>query len=547
MTPDIRISEIISGNDWRIPTRLNFAAAVCDRHAIATPEAPAVIFEAEDGKSVRYNFRQLDRAACRVANMLAAYGVKRGDQVMIMQSQSVEAVLTYVACMKMGAVFVPISTMYGEVAISERASAADVCVIVADKENYPKLVNLKAKVESLRAIFLVDGEEAGAIDFGKKMLEASDEFQTVDTAAEEVAYICYTSGSTGAPKAVMHAHRFLLANIPGFSMLHNNFGQEGDVMWSPADWSWGAGIIAVLLPTLWHGKPIVACRPKSRFDAEHAFALMSRHGVRNAFLIPTMLRMLQQVRKKPSVKLRSFFSGGEMITQELVDWSSHEFGVLPNEGYGQTECNMVLAHLPQLISPRYGSLGKPFPGMTVMLQNADGSPTPVGEIGEITVRAPSPLMLLDYWKNPQATAEKMRGGWFHSNDLARVDEEGYFWFAGRNDDVIKTSGYRVGSAEIESCLTSHPEVAAAVAIGVPDALRGQIIKAFVIPRDEALAGEALKASLKSYVAEGHAKHFVPSEIEFVDSLPVTTSGKVERRTLREREIRNRALAANLRV
>lgn len=532
--------EIYSTFRWQKPERFNIAAAVCDRHAAATPNAPALIHEAADGKIAVFSFAELQRGANRAANMFAAHGVGRGDRVMAVLSQSPEMAFTLLGCWKLGGIVVPVSTLFASEAIRERAASVEATAIVTDRENLPKVADLTKVIPTLKAIFVTDRGGGGARSFHSDLERASDRFVTLDTLADEPAFICFTSGSTGAPKGALHAHRILLGHVPGFHLLHRFFGQEGDLSWSPADWSWLAGLMGVLTPTWWFGKPVLACRPRARFDPEHALHLMARHEVRNTLLIPTMLRLIRQVPSRPKVHLRSMFSGGEVAGEDLFDWCKQEFGFLPNEGYGQTECNMVMAHLPELMPARFGALGKPLPGMAAAVLSPDDIPVAPGEVGELVFRSPNPVMLLRYWNNPEATAEKIRDGWLHTGDLVRIDDEGYYWFVGRNDDVIKSSGYRIGPGEIENCLAAHPAVRAAIAIGVPDELRGGAVKAFVVLRDETEASPALEAELRDFVKGRLAKHEVPRDFEFIDRLPTTSTGKVQRRVLQEMERERRA-------
>jgi acetyl-CoA synthetase len=264
----------------------------------------------------------------------------------------------------------------------------------------------------------------------------------------------------------------------------------------------------------------------------------SEHGIRNAFLPPTALKLMRQVsepRRRWAYGLRSIGSGGETLGAELLDWGRETFGLTINEFYGQTECNLVVSNCAGLMPVRPGSIGRPVPGHEVAVIDAEGRELPPGGTGDIAVRAPDPVMFLRYWNRPEATAEKFRGDWLVTGDLGRRDEDGYLWFVGRSDDVITSAGYRIGPGEIEDCLIKHPAVAMAAVVGVPDPVRTEVVKAFIVPAPGVVPTEALKAEVQDFVRTRLAAHEYPRLVEFVDSLPMTTTGKIMRRVLRERD------------
>jgi acetyl-CoA synthetase len=329
----------------------------------------------------------------------------------------------------------------------------------------------------------------------------------------------------------------MLGHMPGLELLYDFFPQPGDVMLSPADWSWLAGLMDVLMPAWFHGVPVVVYRAP-RFDAEEAFALIGRHKVRLSLLTPTTLKLMRQVPdpvRRFGVKLRAVVSGGESVGRELLDWSKRKLDAVVNEGYGQTECNIVLGHCSEVMPAKPGALGKAMPGHVAGILDDAGQPLPAGEIGMLAFRRPDPVMLLEYWRNPEATAAKYAGDWLLTGDLAQVDEDGYFWFHGRADDVITSAGYRIGPSEIEDAIVRHPAVVLAAAVGVPDAERTEIIKAFVVLREGQKGSPELAAEIQNFVRDRLAKHERPREIAFVPALPMTTTGKIMRRVLREQE------------
>jgi acetyl-CoA synthetase len=406
--------------------------------------------------------------------------------------------------------------------------------VITDAAGAATLAPLRDSLPELRAVLCADGPAEGAEDLPALLGRASDRFATADTAADDPAVIIYTSGTTGQPKGALHAHRVLLGHLPGVELPHRFFPQAGDLFWTPADWAWIGGLFDVLLPSLFHGIPVLARRfPK--FDPDAAFALMARHGVRNVFMPATALRLLRAAKAPPGLALRSLASGGETLGEGLLEWGRATFGLTINEFYGQTEANLVVSACADLFASPPGSMGRAVPGHRVAVIGADGEPLPPGELGDIAVASPDPVMMLRYWNNPEATAAKFRGQWLVTGDQGRADEAGNLFFVGRDDDVITSAGYRIGPGEVEECLTRHPAVALAAVIGVPDPVRTERVKAFLVLRPGHQPGEALAAEIQGFVRTRLAAHEYPREVAFVDALPTTATGKVMRKALRERE------------
>ncbi|MEQ9640812.1 MAG: AMP-binding protein [Alphaproteobacteria bacterium] len=534
--PAATYEEVYSSFRWDIPERYNIAADVCDRHAATQPDALALIFEAADGQVTRYSFRDMQRLANRAANLLAGIGIAKGDRVGILLGQGPETAAAHLACWKLGAISVPLYTLFEMDALRFRLGDCGAKALLTDRANYSKIVPIRDQLPDLGTVLLTDGAESGADDFHMLLERARDSFATIDTDKEEPAFLIYTSGTTGQPKGALHAHRGFCGQVPGFDVLTDFFGQDGDIMWSPADWAWIAGLMDVLMPAWRHGKPVLAFRTAGRFDPEAAMAMMARHEVRNALLVPTMLKLMRQVPNPPKTMLRSLFSGGESVGADTLAWAEERFGIKVGEGYGQTECNMCMGHLPKLMDPHYGSLGRVTPGHVMGIVDDEGNELPAGEEGHIAFARPDPVMLLEYWNNPQATAEKYAGDWLLTGDRGVKDEDGFTWFVGRTDDVITSSGYRIGPGEIEDCLLGHPAVRLAAVVGVPDPVRTESIKAFVVPADGHAGSDELVEELRAHVRARLARHEVPRAIEFIAEIPVTASGKVIRRELREREL-----------
>jgi acetyl-CoA synthetase len=526
---------------WQLPERYNIAHDVCDRHAEGS-ERLALIHERADGGTDRYSFRQIRGYANRLANTLLHLGLARGERVLIYLGQHPATAIAHVACWKAGLVSVPTSVLFGVDGVQYRLQTCTPKLLVTDRANYPTVATARADAPFLRHVMLVDGAEADAIPFWETIAQASDRFATLMLSPDDPAFLNFTSGTTGWPKGALQGHRSMIGHMPGFEFLYDFFPQDGDVMWSPADWAWLAGLMDVLMPAWFHGKPVLTYRAQS-FDPEEAYRLMAKHRVRTALLTPTMLKLMRQVPDPLSrydVKLRAVLSGGESVGKELLEWSSRTLGIQVNEGYGQTECNLVLGNCGLVLRPKPGSLGRALPGHVAAIVDDQGNELPAGTVGNIAFRRPDPVMLLEYWNNPKATAEKFAGDWLLTGDLGLCDEEGYFWFRGRADDVITSAGYRIGPSEIEDALTRHPAVAMAAVVGVPDPVRTESIKAFVLLASGYQPSDALAEEIRLTVRARLAKHEYPRAIEFVDSLPMTTTGKILRRELRERERQKRS-------
>jgi acetyl-CoA synthetase len=324
--------------------------------------------------------------------------------------------------------------------------------------------------------------------------------------------------------------------MPGIELPHDFFPQPGDRFWTPADWAWAGGLLDCLLPSLCCGVPVVA-RRFDKFDPEEAFAVMARHGVRNTFIPPTALRMLRAVPKprgRHDIKLRSVGSGGEALGAETGEWGRSALGVTINEFYGQTECNLVIGSCASIGLARPGAMGKAIPGHTVAVIDAEGLPCKPGEIGQIAVQRPDPVMFLEYWGRPEATREKFIGDWMTTGDQGTIDGDGYFSFVGRDDDVITSASYRIGPGEIEDCLIKHPAVALAAVIGKPDPVRTEIVKAFIVLKAGFEGSDALAAEVRDFVRTRLSAHEYPREVSFIREMPMTTTGKIIRRLLRDR-------------
>jgi acetyl-CoA synthetase len=534
-------AEIYNSFQWLIPPVYNIAVDICDRHTIRERGRTALIYEDSTGKTEKYTFGDLQRLSNRLANLLTFLGMKKGDRLGIILSQQPETLVAHLAGFKAGLINIPLFTLFGPEALAYRLKNSGTRVVIVDAENIHKILEIKADLPALEKIICVQ-KPAGAppdiLDYGEELAKASERFTPEATRADEPALIIYTSGTTGPPKGALHAHRVLLGHLPGVELPHNFFPQPGDLFWTPADWAWIGGLIDVLFPSLHHGIPVVAYRAK-KFDPEKALDLMTRHGIRNVFMPPTALKMLRSVkniRKKFNIRLRTVASGGEPLGEEVLAWGRTELGLEINEFYGQTEANLLIGNCAAIMPVKPGSMGKALPGHLLAVVDEQGNPLPPGQPGEIAVKKGDPVMFLEYWQNKRATQEKFAGDWMLTGDTGLLDEDGYFWFSGRKDDVITSAGYRIGPSEIEDCLLKHPAVSLSAVIGSPDEIRGSIVKAFIVLNEGYEPSPSLAEEIKNFVKNRLAAHEYPRAIEFMRELPMTVTGKVKRGDLRKQEM-----------
>ncbi|MGR3437303.1 AMP-binding protein [Salipiger abyssi] len=498
---------LCEGFRWPRPERVNMAVQVCDSWAALAPDRPAIL-DLRGGALRVVSYGALQALSRRVEAWLRAQGVARGDRVGVLLSQSPLCAASHIAAWRMGAISVPLFKLFKHDALDSRLGNSGARVVVTDEEGAEMLAPFGLATVTEEAL-----PEPGVWD-------------AVETGPEDPAVLIYTSGTTGKPKGALHGHGVLPGHLPGVEMSHDLLGQEGDVLWTPADWAWIGGLFDVLMPGLYLGVPVVAAR-MPRFDIAQCLRICAEASVRNVFFPPTALRMLKaEDARIPG--LRSVASGGEPLGAEMLAWGREAFGVEINEFYGQTECNMVASACGALFPVRPGCIGKPAPGFRIGIVDEAGHEIQ-GE-GDVAVHRGAGSMMLEYWNNPQATAEKFRGDWLVTGDRG-IWEDGYLRFVGREDDVITSAGYRIGPAEIEDCLLTHPGVATVGVVGKPDRLRTEIVKAYVVVKP----GQSPSAKeLQAWVKERLATYSYPREIDFLEALPMTVTGKVVRKELKAR-------------
>ena len=536
--------EICRQFEWQIPEFYNIGTDVCDIPAARNPQAVAMLFEDALGSTRQYSFGEIRTFSNRFANALAHRGCRQGDRIAILLPQRPETGIAHVATYKLGAIAVPLSNLFGPDALEYRLRDSGAHTLITDASGKSKLGGFERVYQTSKTSIswttLLTLANLISTARSNRLLHGLLLFALVQ---KTQPFIIYTSGTTGPPKGALHAHRALLGHLPGFELSHSFFPQPADLFWSPADWAWAGGLLDSLLPTWHYGYPILAFIFSKGFDPERAFWLMDKYQVRNTFLPPTALKMMRQVPEPKGsykISLRTIMSGGEPLGREMLEWGSNSLGVAINEMYGQTEANYIVGNCHALMPVKPGSMGVPYPGHEVAVVDREGRVLPKGTRGEIGVRRGTPVMFLEYWKKPDETLAKFSKDWLLTGDIAVSDEDGYLFFEGRSDDIISCAGYRIGPTEIEECLLKHPAVALAAVIGVPDELRGNIIKAFVQLKPGYTASEALMKEMQAHVKQRLAAYEYPRLMEFIDRIPTTYSGKMRRAELRQREERLRA-------
>ncbi len=569
VAPD-NYSQLHGSFRWQVPAQFNMAEVCCARWAARPDAASRIAIQALDAQGVSrsHSYLDLQQQAGRLAQVLAGLGVQRGDRVAIVMPQRFETAVAYIAILQMGAVAMPLSMLFGPEALEFRLQDSDTAVAICDESSIANVLSIRTTCPKLRHVLGVDGAAAQSdLDYADALARVTVPLPPVLTKAEDPAVLIYTSGTTGNPKGALIPHRALIGNLTGFVCSQNWFGFDGRnnadsqaVFWSPADWAWTGGLMDALLPTLYFGRPIVGF--SGRFSPQAALELMQRFGVTHTFLFPTALKAMMKaypgaasatVRQQFGLKLQAIMSAGEAVGDAVFDYCQRQLGVTVNEMFGQTEINYIVGNCAVQWPARAGSMGKGYPGHRVAVIDDDGQECAVGVVGDVALNRfdvhgdPDPIFFLGYWKNEAATLGKFTLDWCRTGDLATRDAAGYLWYQGRSDDVFKAAGYRIGPGEIENCLVKHPAVANAAVVPKPDSERGALVKAYVVLAPDFVAANdyrigtdqqfeaELVAQLQAHVKGKLAPYEYPKEIEFVEALPMTTTGKVQRRVLRLQE------------
>jgi len=528
--------EVCDNFSWKIPEYFNVADAICDRWADEDGDRLAIIHEDRHQQVTEYTFGELKSYSNKMANLLKSLGLGVGDRVLVVLTQGPECAISHIGCFKSGIVSCLASVLFGQDGLKYRLISSKARVCITNSENFAKIGSIRGECPDLENIIVIDEADGNeALPFWRSLEGQSTQFSNVKTLAEDIAWINYTSGTTGPPKGVLQPHRILLGNAPLLQYFFDYLPKKNDVLWSPADWAWIAGFINIFLIGLRSGCPVLTTAMRG-FDAKEAFRILAQHRVTVSLLTPTVLKLMRQVDvdQTYSLDLRVVLTGGEAVGKELADWADKRFGLAISEGFGQTECNGMIGTNPRLMEVRHGSLGKSMPGGNCTIINDEGAILESGVQGNIAIKGPHPAMFTGYLDDPEATAAKFIGDWMITGDLGERDEDGYLWFCGRKDDVITSSGYRIGPTEIEDCLLKSEAVQFSAVVGVPDEKRTEVIKAYIILAEGYSPSEELAESLKDIVRHNLARHEVPHLVEFVTAFPMTTTGKIIRRELRDR-------------
>lgn len=528
---------LYQGFSWDIPASFNMGRVVSDAWAVREPDRICLEHFSSDGAHQHLTYGALSAQSSAFADSLRTIGIRAGDRVALLLPQGFETVIAHVAIYKLGAIAVPLALLFGVDALEHRLKVSGACAIVTNAFGLSKVLDIRASLPDLRHLITTNDAPADVLRFSDLCDQGSADFQGPDTGPDDPALMIFTSGTTGAAKGALHGHRVLAGHIPGFQFAHEGLPQPDDKIWTPSDWAWAGGLLNVLMPALMLGVPVVSS-PAQKFDPHMAFRIMAEMKVRNAFIPPTALRLLKTVenpRERYDLVLRTIGSAGESLGRETYEWVKSALGITPNEFYGQTECNFVLSSAANLGVSKAGAIGKAVPGHRVAIVDALGAVVPVGQIGQVAIARPDPVMFLEYWGDAEATGQKFVGDWMLTGDLGRQDASGYVEFFGRDDDVITSSGYRIGPVEIEDCLIAHPAVRLAAAVGKPDSVRTEIVKAYVVLAEGYAPNDSLAMEIANWVKQRLSMHEYPREVAFIQDMPMTTSGKVIRRALRERD------------
>ncbi len=509
--------EACAQHSWQVPERYNIASDVCDKHP---RDKLAMIWEDWRGNERRVSWGEMQDLAAQFANVLRSHGVERGDRVAMLLPATPETAAAFFGTWKAGAILLSMSVLYGDEGIRHRIEDSQAKVLVTDADNVDRID--PALVEE---VLILDDH---------LLADAPRDFETVDTAADDPGQLYYSSGTTGLAKGILHAHRYLLAHEE-FVYCHDV--RENELFHGMGEWAWAAGIAPLLGP--WRlGATQFVFQRQGGFDPEQQLAVLSKHEVTNVFTTPTTMRSMMGIGdagKRFPQTFRIVCSAGEPLNPEAIRWFRSQYGVTVLDFYGLTESYPLCANFP-FMEVREGSMGRAMPGWDVQILDEDEQPVQPGERGEICLRARSnPHYPIGYWNRPGDTEETFGGVWFHTKDAAEQDPDGYFWYAGRADDVIISAGYRIGPFEVESACIEHPAVREAAAVASPDERRGSVVKAFIVLAEGQQPSDTLADEIKSFVREHLSAYAYPRRVEFVDELPKTLTGKIRRIELRERE------------
>ena len=520
--------------------RLNIAHEAIDRHANSWRKNKVALYlERENETSEKYTFLEMKHLSNKFANVLKTFGIEKGDRIFIFLPRTPELYISYIGILKTGAIAATLFSAFGPEALRDRLQDSGARAVITNSELKARLYEVKGELPELEYVILTDEKnpKEGEVSYTEEMKKVSRNFAIEKMAPEDSSFMLYTSGTTGKPKGVVHAHAAIVQqHITAKWVLDIH---EEDIFWCTADPGWVTGIAYGIMGSWSNGASSLVY--EGRFDAARWYSLIEKYSVSAWYTAPTAVRMLMKAgeelpKKYDLSSLRYVCSVGEPLNPEAIRWGLKVFGLPIHDNWWQTETGGILISNYPSMPIKLGSMGKPFPGITAAIVDADGNELPCGSEGELTIIPGWPAMMKSIWRNEEKYKSYFKGRWFLTGDRAYVDKDGYFWFVGRGDDVIKTSGHRIGPFEVESTLIEHPAVAEAGVIGKPDPVRGEIIKAFVTLYKGYTPSEELKEDIKNFVKKRLAAHAAPREIEIVNTLPKTRSGKIMRRVLKAKEL-----------
>jgi acetyl-CoA synthetase len=520
---------------WDIPKTYNIGVDVVDKHAASkNKNKVALYWENAAGDAAKYTFSELKTLTNKFGNVLRTLGFSKGERFLIRLPNIPAFQIAFLGGVKIGAVPIPSSVMFRQHEVEYRINDSSATAVITTPKYVNEVHAIQQNCQSLKHIIIVGDVQGDEQSFDGLMKQASSNLIAEPTKSTDIAFFCYTSGTTGNPKGAVHLHRWVPGNDP--SVLFWQHAQETDIIAHTGDLNWifplGNGF---LYPWRWGVSTLIY---DGRFDPVRWFELLEKYKIRNLASVPTAYRMFLTVKDAEKTydlsALRHCISAGEPLNPGVIKQWKERFGLDVYDGIGMTEIMVYVSNMRDM-KIKFGSCGKPQPGHVCALLDENGKPVPVGESGVLAVKRTDPGLFQEYWNKPEKTKESFQGDWFLSGDILYQDEEGYFWFSGRNDDLIKASGYRISPFEVESAIISHPEVLECAVVASPDLMRGTIIKAYVVLRDHRKASEAMLKEIQEHTKKVAAPYKYPREVEFTTELPKTQSGKIKRKELRERE------------
>jgi acetyl-CoA synthetase len=526
-----------------VPEYFNFGFDVIDAWARKDRNKLAMIWVDQEGNEKKFTFWDLMRLSNQIANMLIKYGINKGDKVLIMLPRIPEWWTATIALIKRGAVYCPAPTMLTSKDLKYRINIADIKMVITSEEHADKIDEIQKDCPSLSCKLLIDGKRKGWISYPVELdypAPVSAKLVTLPgtkkTKSTDPLLIFFTSGTTGEPKMVIHNHSYPLGHIVTGRFWHDL--RSTDVHFTLSDTGWAKSAWGKFYGQWIEGAVVFVYDIRSRFNATEILPLIEKYGITTFCCPPTIYRMLilADLDKFDFTELRHCTSAGEPLNPEVIKAWKDATGLTILEGYGQTETVLCIGTFPGM-TPKFGSMGKPAPGWQIELHDDRGKPVGLHEEGRIAVKTkPWPVgLFVEYLNNAEENKKSFVGDFYYTGDKAYKDEDGFLWFIGRDDDVIKSSGYRIGPFEVESALIEHPSVQEAAVVGSPDDIRGLIVKAFIILKPGFTPSDTLTREIQEHVKKVTAPYKYPRAVEFVETLPKTISGKIRRKELREQE------------